>query len=150
MNKRIRQGKILDIISTRNVETQEELCKLLNEHGFMATQATVSRDIRELDLYKVSVPGGGFKYDTSRGPVDNSKTARVLRDSVISIGEADKIVVIKTASGMAMAAAAAIDAMHLPQITGTIAGDDTIMCAIKCDGESEPQIQSLKALLLGE
>lgn len=150
MKKKIRQSKILEIIKSQNVETQERLCELLNEQGFAATQATVSRDIKELDLYKVSVHGGGFKYDTNKGPVDISKSSRVLKDSVLFVGEADKIIVIKTAAGMAMAAAAALDALNLPQITGTIAGDDTIMCAIKCDGESEPQIQSLKELLLGE
>lgn len=148
MKKRDRQKKILELISTQNIETQEELCTLLNEQGFLATQATVSRDIKELELYKVSLQGGGFKYDVNRGPVDITKNSRVLKDSVLSIGEADKILVIKTSAGMAMGAAAALDAMHLPEITGTIAGDDTIMCAIKCDGELGPQIERLKELLL--
>lgn len=150
MNKKLRQSKILEIINKRDIETQEELCSVLNEMGCSATQATVSRDIRELNLYKVPIMGGGFKYDTKQGPVDTGRSTRVLKDSVLSIGEADKILVIKTSSGMAMAAAAALDAMHLREIEGTIAGDDTIMCAVKCDGELGPQIQKLEKLLFGE
>ena len=128
-----RHAKIFELISQYDIETQEELAEYLNNAGFKVTQATVSRDIRDLNLTKVAVAGGRQKYAVHRQaePELNEKYLRVLRDGFISMDMAQNILVIKTVSGMAMAVAAAVDAMNWNEVVGCIAGDDTIMCAIR-------------------
>ena len=113
--------------------TQEELAEYLNNAGFKVTQATVSRDIRDLKLTKVSLNGGKQKYVIHRQDEDgmSEKYIRVLRDGYMSMDMAQNILVIKTVSGMAMAVAVAVDAMKWNEVVGCIAGDDTIMCAIR-------------------
>ncbi len=127
-----RHNKILEIISEKNIDTQEELVNALLEEGYNVTQATVSRDIRELKLTKVS-EGGVQKYVVHRTQEKelDEKYLRVLKDGYVSMDMAQNILVIKTVSGMAMAVAAALDAMNWDEVVGTIAGDDTIMCAIR-------------------
>lgn len=134
-----RQRKIIEIISNYRVETQEELATLLVQHGFAVTQATVSRDIRELNLMKTAAEGGGQKYTVpnSTTVMLNSKYIRVLNDGILSIDTAGNMLVIKTVSGMGMAVGTAIDAIHLEEIIGCIAGDDTIFCVIKNAKDSE-------------
>ena len=126
-----RHAKIIDLISRNNVETQEELAELLNMEGFRVTQATVSRDIRELKLTKISLNDGRQKYAVmqSAGSNLNAKYLRILKDGFMSMDMAQNILVVKTVSGMAIAVAAAIDAMKWQEVAGCIAGDDTIMCA---------------------
>ena len=131
--KKERLGRIIEIIESRNVETQEELAVLLKEEGFDVTQATVSRDIRELKLSKVPTGDGRQKY-VALGTDDShlgDKYIRVLRDGFISMDMAQNILVIKTVSGMAMAVAAALDALKFSEVVGCIAGDDTIMVAVR-------------------
>lgn len=133
--KRARQGKILELINRYEIETQEDLANKLLEAGIPVTQATVSRDIRELSLTKVVGENGRPKY-ASMDYGGNTATftdryARVLQDGMIAVNQADNIVVIRTVSGMAMAVAAAVDALGMEEIVGSIAGDDTIMCAVK-------------------
>ncbi len=134
MNKKeARQKAIIDLIESRDISTQEELCTLLQDAGFTATQATVSRDIRELSLSKMSSDETGQKYvriRMSESDMDE-KYARVLRDGYVAMDKAQSLLVLKTVSGMAMAVAASIDAMHLKEVSGCIAGDDTIMIAVK-------------------
>ena len=128
-----RHAKIIDLISRYEVETQEELADLLNREGVKVTQATVSRDIRELKLTKISMNNGRQKYavmNTASGNL-NEKYLRILKDGFLSMDMAQNILVVKTVSGMAMAVAAALDAMHWPEVAGCIAGDDTIMCVMK-------------------
>ena len=131
--KKVRHLKIVELIEKYDIETQEELAARLKEAGFPVTQATVSRDIRELKLSKVSTAGGHQKYavlsrdDSHMG----DKYIRVLRDGFSSMDNAQNILVIKTVSGMAMAVAAAVDAMKFPEVVGCIAGDDTIMLAVR-------------------
>ncbi len=127
-----RQSKIIEIIAKKNIETQEELAEILNGEGYNVTQATVSRDIRELKLTKVS-EGGRQKYVALKQEDGHlkDKYKRVLREGFVSMDMAQNILVIKTVSGMAMAVAVALDAMHWSEMVGTIAGDDTIMCAIR-------------------
>ena len=128
-----RHAKIIELINQYDIETQEELADRLNQSGFKVTQATVSRDIRDLKLTKMSVDGGKQKYVIIK-PEDGGMTEkymRVLRDGYVSMDMAQNILVIKTVSGMAMAVAAAIDAMQWKEVVGCIAGDDTIMCAIR-------------------
>lgn len=137
--KKKRQEKILEIITKYEVETQEDLAGYLNQAGYSVTQATVSRDIREMNLVKV--PGIRVKQRymaATEGSGGGSsgfgrRYTSVLQDAVISMEAAGNLLVIKTASGMAMAVAAAIDAMQMEGIIGSIAGDDTIMCAIKTE-----------------
>ena len=149
--KTARQVAILDIIEKNDIETQEELAAYLRKEGFDVTQATVSRDIRELNLSKISVGNGKQKYiilqneDTKLG----DKYIRVLRDGFISMNMAQNILVVKTVQGMAMAVAAAIDAMKFPEIVGCIAGDDTIMAAIKSVEETKLVMKKIDEILKG-
>lgn len=128
-----RHAKIIELISQNTVETQEDLAEQLNNSGFKVTQATVSRDIRDLKLTKVAVDGGKQKYVILKPEEDgmSEKYIRVLKDGYISMDMAQNILVIKTVAGMAMAVAAAVDAMKWKEVVGCIAGDDTIMCAIR-------------------
>lgn len=128
-----RQAKILDLIMKKEIGTQEELTMELERAGFIATQATVSRDIREMKLTKVAMSDGKLRYVAYRKTEEDmrEKYIRIFRDGYISIDNAQNILVIRTVSGMAMAVAAALDHMELPEIVGSIAGDDTIMCAVR-------------------
>lgn len=128
-----RHAKIVDLINQYNIETQEELAERLNAEGFTVTQATVSRDIRDLKLSKVSIDNGKQKYIILQPKSSglNEKYVRILKDGFLSMEMAQNILVIKTVSGMAMAVAAALDNIECKEIIGCIAGDDTIMCAIR-------------------
>jgi transcriptional regulator of arginine metabolism len=141
-----RQEKIIEIIEQYNIETQDELADKLAKAGFQTTQATISRDIRELKLTKLAYPGGRQKYIALKNQelhIDK-KYKRVLGDAIIGMEPAQNIIVIKTVSGMAMACAAAIDSLAIEGIVGTIAGDDTIMCIAKDNGYAVSVIDSLK------
>lgn len=144
-----RQAKIVEIIKKYDVETQEELSEYLQTAGFAVTQATISRDIKELKLTKVPTQSGKFKYVIHQGEdlMQNEKLVRVLRDAFISMDKAQNILVIKTVSGMAMAAAAALDSLELKFIVGCIAGDDTIMCAIRTNEETQEVMKELEKLI---
>ena len=128
-----RHAKIIELINKYHIETQEELAEYLNNAGFKVTQATVSRDIRDLKLTKIPSENGKQRYALHQHHESamSEKYIRVLREGYLSMDMAQNILVIKTVSGMAMAVAAAIDAMHLHEIVGCIAGDDTIMCAVR-------------------
>ena len=128
-----RHSKIIELIHRYDIETQEELAEKLNEEGFEVTQATVSRDIRELKLTKLALDNGKQKYIIlqNQDVQMNDKYLRVLKEGYLSVDRAENILVVKTASGMAMAVAAALDAMNWSEIVGCIAGDDTIMAAIR-------------------
>jgi len=134
-----RQRKIIELITNYDIETQEELAAKLVENGFNVTQATISRDIRELNLTKIATKGGKQKYavQSSSDIVSNSKYMRVLNDGIITMDTAGNILVVKTVSGMAMAVAAALDAMQIKENLGCIAGDDTIMCVVKHAEETD-------------
>ncbi len=122
---------MIEIIRKYEVGTQEELAERLREAGFSVTQATVSRDIRELKLSKVPTAEGGQKYvvlEQEEGQ-QGDRFIRVLRDAFSSMEAAQNLLVVRTVSGMAMAAAAALDALKFPEVVGCIAGDDTIFVA---------------------
>ena len=123
-----RHTKILELIEKYDIETQDELAAKLREEGFDVTQATVSRDIRELKLTKIPTSGGKQKYAVigDSGEAMAQKYERVLREAFISVDMAQNILVIKTVAGMANAVCAAIDAMNMKEIVGSVAGDDTI------------------------
>ena len=126
-----RHAKIIELIKKYDIETQEELANYLNQNGFQVTQATVSRDIRDLKLTKVPGQNGKQKYVILQSVADDisEKYLRILKDGFVSMDMAQNLLVVKTVSGMAMAVAASIDAMQWPEVAGCIAGDDTIMCA---------------------
>ena len=144
-----RQTKMLELIKKHNIETQEELSDYLQKEGYQVTQATVSRDIRELKLTKVAMSNGRQKYAalTEANEDLSEKCTRVFRDAFVSMDMAQNILVIKTVSGMAMAVAAAIDAMHLHEIVGCIAGDDTIMCAVRSVDDTIAVMSRLRKLV---
>ena len=130
--KSSRHMAILKIIKENDVETQYDLARLLQENGYNVTQATVSRDIKLLNLIKVS-ENGRQKYVVYANEENgnNGKYNTILKEGFVSMDMAQNILVIKTVSGMAMAVAAALDAMNFHELVGTIAGDDTIMCVIR-------------------
>lgn len=144
-----RQTKMLELIKKHDIETQEELSDYLQKEGYQVTQATVSRDIRELKLTKVAMSNGRQKYAalTEANEDLSEKYTRVFRDAFVSMDMAQNILVIKTVSGMAMAVAAAIDAMHLHEIVGRIAGDDTIMCAVRSVDDTIAVMSRLRKLV---
>lgn len=147
--KKTRHGKIIELIQKYDVETQEELAARLREAGFAVTQATVSRDIRELKLSKVSGAGGRQKYvvlKQDEGHMED-KYIRVLRDGFVSMDMAQNILVMKTVSGMAMAVAAALDALKYMEIVGCIAGDDTIFLAVRTVEETQALMEKLQGLM---
>lgn len=147
--KKQRQGTILKIIEKTDVDTQEELAELLRQQGYRVTQATVSRDIRELKLSKVSAAGGKQRYavmpQKSRQPED--RYIRALRDGFVAMEPAQNLLVLRTVSGMAMAAAAALDSLDLPEVAGCIAGDDTIFVAARSKEEALALAEKLQGLL---
>ncbi len=148
MMKKVRHKAIVDIINKYNVETQEELAGYLKDAGYIVTQATVSRDIRELKLSKVPIGNGRQKYIVLKHEENHmeDKFIRVLKDGFVSMDMAQNILVVKTVSGMAMAVAAAIDAMKFHEVVGCIAGDDTIMVAVRTTDETVALMNKLQRL----
>ncbi|MFU0828902.1 MAG: Arginine repressor [Lachnoclostridium sp.] len=144
-----RQSKIIELITKNDIETQEELADLLNKAGYNVTQATISRDIRELKLTKVALEDGRQKYIVLNNaePGLNEKYVRVLRDGFVSMDMSVNIIVVKTVAGMAMAVAAALDALHIQGIIGCIAGDDTVLCVIKDPDETLMVMEKLNKLI---
>ncbi|MCL1862365.1 MAG: arginine repressor [Defluviitaleaceae bacterium] len=127
--KQERQKAILELLRKQDIYTQEELTLVLKHKGFSVAQATVSRDIRELGLLKKNTRKGQ-KYIVPEG-TEVSPLKRVFRDGLVSIDYAGNMMVLRTLSGMAMAVAAALDSMKFPEILGSVAGDDVIICVVK-------------------
>ena len=153
-----RHNKILELVAERDIETQEELADLLQASGFKVTQATVSRDIRELKLTKVAGENGKQKYIVlGRGMSETDsqdRYARLLGDTLISMDTARNILVLRTNPGMAPAAGAAVDALGIEALVGSLAGDDTVFCAFKEDEDAiralediNSKIQAAKAVI---
>ena len=144
-----RQTKMLELIKKHDIETQEELSDYLQKEGYQVTQATVSRDIRELKLTKVAMSNGRQKYAalTEANEDLSEKYTRVFRDAFVSMDMAQNILVIRTVSGMAMAVCAALDALKLDEIVGSIAGDDTIMCAVRTVKDTTIVMNKLRKLI---
>lgn len=147
--KNYRHQKIMEIIQSNEVETQDDLAVLLKKAGFSVTQATVSRDIKQLNLSKVTSRSGKQCYGVSakKDAVQGDRLVSILKAGFVSMENAQNILVIKTVSGMAMAVAAAIDALPLSKMVGCIAGDDTIMCAIKTTEDVPVVMEEISTLL---
>lgn len=145
-----RHSKIVELIGKYEIETQEELADYLNQSGFNVTQATVSRDIRELKLTKAPSESGKQRYMVLQNNGNFSdKYIRVLQDGFLSMDMAQNILVIRTVSGMAMAVAAALDAIRFHEIVGCIAGDDTIMCAVRSVDDTILVMDKIRKLVQG-
>jgi transcriptional regulator of arginine metabolism len=146
--KQGRQSMILELIDKYDIETQDELSEVLKEKGFEVTQATISRDIKELKLIKVQSGSGKYKYAASgneqAGKLDVLK--RIFRDTVVSMQQAASLIVIKTLTGSANAAAEAIDKLEMPDIVGTLAGDNTIFVAVREEGTQRKIMEELGKL----
>lgn len=145
-----RQAKIMEIIANRNVETQEQLLAELQKAGFRGTQATISRDIKELRIVKELTSLGTYRYTPATDEVSGSFSARlntIFRECVTSFDYAQNIIVIRTMPGLASAAGSAIDAMNLSVVVGTLAGDDTVMVVMRDNNAAAAFCGEIKSLL---
>ena len=143
-----RQEAILELVKKYEIETQEELAEKLNKSGFSVTQATISRDIRELKLTKIQRGAKQVYAALTENKYSNSnKYIDILKHSFVSMDMAQNILVIKTASGTAMALATALDSLHWDENVGTIAGDDTVMCAIRTVEDTKKLMKRLGDIL---
>lgn len=149
--KKGRQEKIIELVNKYEIETQDELIEFLGEEGYIVTQATVSRDIRDLDLVKVAMPGGSYKYVVShvshRGAKNAGPLAHAVSDTVLSVVCAQNLIVLKTTAGMAQAVAIAIDRIPDSEILGCVAGDDTILI-VTPDSETASRVSGRVKRLL--
>lgn len=141
-----RHNEIVELIKTREVGTQEELLELLKEKGYDVTQATISRDIRELNLTKVNVNGRQKYVIIQKDDGVGDKYVRVLKEGFVSMMPSVNLIVLKTVVGMAMAVATAIDALEINEIIGCIAGDDTIFIAVSENSHTTDVMNKLKKL----
>ena len=145
-----RQAKIMEIISTRNVETQEQLLAALQQEGFRGTQATLSLDIKELLIAKDLTSSGTYRYTVSVNEMGGSFSSRlhtIFRECVVSFDDAQNIIVIRTLPGLASAAGSAIDAMNMNAVVGTLAGDDTVIVIMRDTNAAATFCGEIKNLL---
>ena len=150
MSKFKRHAKILEIISSQTIYTQEQLLLELHALGFPVTQATVSRDIRELKLNKAQMPDGNYAYAANRTQEAGNASFRfhaIFREAVSKIDYAQNLVVVKCYTGMANAACAALDTIDWPGVVGTIAGDDTILVIVRDNTNAEALVAELYKML---
>lgn len=148
--KNQRQAKIMEIISNRNVETQEHLLALLQQEGFRATQATISRDIKELRIVKELTSLGTYRYSASVNENNGSFSSRlntIFRECVTGVDYAQNIVVIRTMPGLASAAGSAIDGMDMNKIVGSLAGDDTVVVIMRDTNAAAAFCGEIKSLI---
>lgn len=145
-----RQAKIMEIISKTNVETQEQLLELLQKEGFHGTQATISRDIKELRIVKELTSLGTYRYTIPTNEVSGSFTSRlntIFKECVIGFDYAQNIIVVRTLPGLASAAGSAIDSMNLSTVVGSISGDDTVMIVMRDNNAAAAFCGEIKGLL---
>lgn len=146
--KNDRQEMIIKLIRENDISTQDELTEMLVNKGFQVTQATCSRDIKDLGIIKVTMPNGGTKYAVldRTGDVAPGRLLNVFTNSLLSCDSAMNLVVIRTLPGMAQAAASALDSMHFSSVVGTIAGDDTVFVATKNPDEADALVKTINEL----
>ena len=145
-----RQQEILRIISKIDIETQDHLLAELRACGVKATQATISRDIKELRLVKEQTPGGAYRYTQAAGNTERNTSGRLLnifREGVISFDIAQNLVVVKTMPGLASAAGAALDGMEINGFVGSLAGDDTVLIIMRTNDAAEEFFNEIQSLL---
>ncbi len=139
-----RQNKILELIANNEIETQDRLAALLREEGFEVTQATISRDIKELQLVKVLSPTGKYKYaiSTQQDAPISDRFVKIFRETIISFASAQNLIIVKTLSGCGPAAGEAIDCIGLPHVVGSVAGDNTLLMVI----DKEENVEEILAV----
>lgn len=145
-----RQAKIMEIISTNNVETQEQLLAALLKEGYRCTQATISRDIKDMRIVKELTSMGTYRYTASSNEMSGSFTTRlntIFRECVVGFDYAQNIIVIRTLPGLASAAGSAIDAMNMSAVVGSLAGDDTVMVVMRDSNAAAAFCGEIKSLL---
>ena len=144
-----RQALIRDIVDSQSIQTQEELAQALREHGMVVTQATVSRDIKEMHLLKVLAEDGSYRYATmdkeEQGTSD--RLIRMLSDSVVSMDSANNLIVIRTLPGSAHVAGEAVDCLKWPEVLGTIAGDNTILVIVRSNEDVEAVMRRFRGII---
>lgn len=144
-----RQNKILELIENYEIETQDKLVSMLKEHGYDATQATISRDIKELQLIKILSSTGKYKYATAssqHGPMTD-RFSNIFKETVKSISHSGNIVLLKTLSGCASAAGEALDSLSMPHVIGSVAGDNTILFVVDDPANSPEVVATLETML---
>jgi len=144
-----RHSKILELISAFDICTQDELAERLGQNGFSATQATISRYIKELKLLKIPIRSGQYKYASANHEEEKTdvKFYNILKETVTAVKTAKNLIIVKTYSGMANAAGAAIDAVGFPEVVGSIAGDDTVFLAFASDETAESTAGKLTKMI---
>ena len=144
-----RQALIREIVEAQSIQTQEELAEALRAHGMVVTQATVSRDIREMHLLKVLAEDGSYRYATMEKSDSgmNDRLIRMLTDSVVEMNSANNLIVIHTLPGSAHVAAEAIDNLRWPETIGTIAGDNTILVIVRCNEEVDMVMKRFHSII---
>ena len=144
-----RQALIREIVESQSIQTQEELAEALRQHGMAVTQATVSRDIKELHLLKVMAENGGYRYATmDKGEQGtNERLIHMLADSVLDIQSANNLIVIHTLAGSAHVAGEAVDSLKWPEVLGTIAGDNTILVVVRSNDEVDTVIRRFRGII---
>ena len=145
-----RQEKILELIHDHSVQTQEQLLAELNDAGFRTTQATISRDIKQLRIIKELGPDGVYRYSTTPKPVEHTFSAKlnlIFRQCITSVDYAQNMIVIKTMPGLANGAAAALDGMEVPYLVGSLAGDDTVLLVLRDNAAAAEFADEIKEML---
>ena len=147
--KTVRQVAIVDIIEKQDIETQEELADALRERGIKVTQATVSRDIKELRLLKVLTPMGTYKYATADKAENglSERFIRMLAESLLTVSSSENLIVVKTLNGSANVAAEALDSLHWPEILGSVAGDNTILLVIRTKADVPGVVSRIQEMM---
>lgn len=152
MQRSVRQQKILEIIARKEIDTQEELCNELNKLNFNVTQATVSRDVNDLRLFKVAGTEKKYRYvsiddvDAGDGKV-TIKMANLFRECVVNINYANNIIVVKTMRGNGSTAGAFVDALEIKEIIGCVAGDDTLLIVVDSNSDTPPIVEKLRSYI---
>ena len=144
-----RQNKILELIEDNEIETQEKLASMLKEGGYEVTQATVSRDIKELQLIKILSSSGKYKYATAMkvSAAISDRFVKIFKETIKTVDFSGNIIVVKTLSGCASAAAEALDSLNLPHMVGSIAGDNTIMVVVDDPANVDKLVHELRSML---
>ena len=144
-----RQALIREIVENQSIQTQEELADALREHGMVVTQATVSRDIKEMHLLKVLSEEGGYRYATMDKSEQgmNERLIRMLSDSVVDMSSANNLIVIHTLPGSAHVAGEAVDSLRWPEVLGTIAGDNTILVIVRSNENVDAVLRRFRGIV---
>ena len=149
MQRSLRQQKILEIIATKEIDTQEELCEELNKANFNVTQATISRDVKDLKLYKVAGTSKKYKYASFDSYVDSvtNRMTNLFKGCVLGIRAANNLILVKTMRGNGSTVGVFVDSLNIEEIVGSVAGDDTLLIVVDSNDHTEAVMEILKEYL---